>query len=308
MDGRFRRPRLYAAAVGALALAVVAGGATAAFDAGGDGVIRACRHKSGQLLVPAAGKACKRAQQALEWNRQGPAGPAGPAGPPGAPGPEGPPGPAGPPGADGEDAAIGSIEALAGIACRAEDGAAGTVAVETEVGGAILLSCERGGDDTPPPPPGAARLVLNEIDYDQVGADAGGFVEIHNAGDAAADLTGLAVSFVDGADGQEYLRRSLSGTLAAGGYLVVDADPQNGAPDGVALIDGSGTVLDALSYEGEIPGLVEGTTLPASVADSNTVAGSLARLPDGADTNDAATDWAFTPNVTRGAANVGSGP
>ena len=53
--------------------------------------------------------------------------------------------------------------------------------------------------------------------------------------------------------------------------------------------------------------LVEGTELPAAVADSNTVAGSLSRNPNGRDTDDAASDWVFTTTVTRGAANVASG-
>jgi hypothetical protein len=34
------------------------------------------------------------------------------------------------------------------------------------------------------------------------------------------------------------------------------------------------------------------------------VAGSLIRNPNGKDTNDAASDWAFTTTVTREAANV----
>ena len=41
-----------------------------------------------------------------------------------------------------------------------------------------------------------------------------------------------------------------------------------------------------------------------AVEDSNTVAGSLIRNPDGKDTNDAAADWTFTTTITRGAANV----
>jgi hypothetical protein len=41
-----------------------------------------------------------------------------------------------------------------------------------------------------------------------------------------------------------------------------------------------------------------------AVADSNTVDGSLVRLPDGKDTNDAAADWAFTTTRTPGAPNV----
>ena len=50
--------------------------------------------------------------------------------------------------------------------------------------------------------------------------------------------------------------------------------------------------------------LVEGTALPADVADSNTVTGSLGRSPNGSDTDDSATDWAFSTTVTPGAANV----
>ena len=50
--------------------------------------------------------------------------------------------------------------------------------------------------------------------------------------------------------------------------------------------------------------LVEGTLLPVDVADSNTVDGTLARIPDGADTDDAAADWSFTTTATPGAANV----
>ena len=174
-----------------------------------------------------------------------------------------------------------------------------------------MLTCE---DDASPPPPPNADLVINEIDYDQVGADSGGFVEIFNAGGSAADLTGVALVLVDGGTGDEYLRRTLTGTLAAGSYLVVEVDAQNGAPDGVALIGAGGALLDALSYEGAIEAatiggttydLVEGTVLPTAIADSNTAAGSLSRIPNGGDTDDAAADWAFTSTVTQGAANVG---
>jgi large repetitive protein len=156
--------------------------------------------------------------------------------------------------------------------------------------------------------------VLNEVDYDQVGADADGFVEIANTGDAAADLTGVVLSLVDGGTSAEYGRRALTGSLVAGAYLTIAVDPQNGAPDGLALLGPDGSLLDALSYEGAIESatiggrtysLVEGTVLPPTVADSNTEAGSLARVPDGSDTDDAATDWTFTRTLTPGAANRG---
>jgi lamin tail-like protein len=317
MTTRIRRLTLRAVALGVIALAVTVGGATAGLDATlDDGVIKACRHKSGILLVPSTGKACKRSEQALSWNVKGPPGPAGADGrdgidgKDGEPGPAGPAGPAGPPGPGG--GSIEAIEALEGIACTTSSDTRGVVSIETEVDGAIVLTCEE--DAAPPPPPGAADLVLNEIDYDQVGADSGGFVEIFNAGDGPADLTGVALVLVDGGTGNEYLRRALTGTLAAGAYLAVEVDAQNGAPDGIALIDAGGGLLDALSYEGAIEAatiggaaydLVEGSLLPAATADSNTVAGSLSRIPNGSDTNDAATDWAFTATVTQGAANVG---
>ena len=307
MTGRIRSSVLRSLALGITVLALTVGGATAGLDAAvavEDGVIKACRHKSGVLLIPSAGKTCKRSEQAMSWNAQGPAGPAGKDGAPGKDGAAGPPGPGG---------GLTKIESLDGIACTTSGGAQGTVSVETEIDGAIVLSCDDGGAP-PPPPPGAARLVINEIDYDQVGADSGGFVEIYNAGESAADLGGIALVLVDGGTGAEYLRRALTGTLAAGAYLVVEVDPQNGAPDGAALIGSGGGLLDALSYEGAIEtatigsttyNLVEGTVLPAATADSNTVAGSLSRIPNGSDTDNAAADWAFTVTVTQGAANVG---
>ena len=156
--------------------------------------------------------------------------------------------------------------------------------------------------------------MINEVDYDQVGADTGGFVEIANTGTAAASLDATALVLVNGGDGTEYGRKTLTGTLAAGAKLVIDVDPQNGAPDGLALVDtANDTLIDALSYEGAIHtatidtkvfDLVEGTLLPVDVADSNTVDGTLARIPDGTDTNNAAGDWSFTTTPTPGAANV----
>ena len=58
--------------------------------------------------------------------------------------------------------------------------------------------------------------MINEVDYDQVGADTGGFVEIANTGTAAATLDGIALVLVNGGDGTEYGRVALTGTLAAG--------------------------------------------------------------------------------------------
>ena len=327
MQARLARLPTRVIALGVLALAGTVGAATAGLDAVREsGVVNACRHRSGLLLVPSPGKGCKKSERPLSWNVSGPAGPAGPPGPPGPAGaqgeagpagPQGEPGPAGPAGLagpPGDPGRIGSIEALAGVACTTAADTPGSVSVETDVDGAIVLACEDGTQ--PSPPAGEARLVVNEIDYDQVGADADGFVEIANTGSGTGDLTGVAIVLVDGADGLEYLRKQLVGTLAPGAHLAVPVEAQNGAPDGVALIDTvAGELLDALSYEGPITSavigtrtysLVEGAVLPPLVADSNTVTGSLARIPNGSDTNDAAADWAFTTLVTPGNPNVPS--
>jgi len=325
-------------AVGLVAAGLLGGGA--ALAGGGPPVVSSdtvtvC-HKSGgkDIRIVSDASKCRRSERALTWNIKGPAGPAGPAGLPGAAGPAGPEGPtgedgdlgprgpagvqgpAGPQGPQGPAGpALASLAALDGSACTRHDGSAGTVDLVVTAGDVIELRC--GADaPPPPPPPPAAGFVINEIDYDQVGADTGGFIEIANTSGTAASLDGIALVLVNGGDGTEYDRVELTGSLEAGGYLSIDVDAQNGAPDGVALIDTAGdSLLDALSYEGEIAtatidgqtyDLVEGTALAANVADSNTVAGSLARIPDGSDSNDAATDWKFTTTATAGAANVAS--
>jgi hypothetical protein len=182
----------------------------------------------------------------------------------------------------------------------------------------------------------APNLVINEIDYDQIGTDTTEFIEVLNKGTNTIDLGHYALAFINGANNLEYLRVNLNGPISAGQYLVVastnltgiaagarviyfpsDHDNiQNGAPDGVAMINtGSLSIHNAFCYEGAMTAaningfsgtrsLVEGTALSASVADSNTAIGSLARLPDGTDNGNASADWAFTSTPTPGAANV----
>jgi hypothetical protein len=304
---KITRMHTLAAALAAGAAAVAAG--TSVALGGGESeesAIHACRHPNGGWVrIVASETACRPREQSVSWNVQGPQGD---------PGPEGPPGPKGDPGPG-----LTRLDDLEGIPCTPEEGGAGAVKLDVAGDDTVLLRCVAGQTPPPPPPPPpgpGAALVVNEVDYDQVGADADGFVEIKNVGADPIDLEGIALVYVDGADSAEYRREALSGTLEAGGYLVVAGDAQNGAPDGLALLDtGTGALVDALSYEGEIRNavidgttynLVEGTALPASVADSNSIDGSLIRAPDGRDTNDAAADWAFTSTRTPGGENVGT--
>jgi collagen triple helix repeat protein len=298
-------------AVCATAVALV-GGVALAQDSGDPAVIHACKHPSGGWLRQvAAPTQCRRRERAVSWNVTGPKGEKGDPGEPGAPGAAGPPGPPGPKGEPGT--VVTGLATLNGVPCVASDDAAGEIEVTVAASGDVSLKCVAARDAPPPPPPAEpAKLVINEVDYDQVGTDGNGFVELKNAGTTDADLSDVDLVAVNGGDSAEYDRVALTGTLAAGAHRDVAIELQNGAPDGVALLQGA-MLLDALSYEGAITAatiggqtytLVEGTVLPAAVEDSNTVAGSLIRNPDGKDTNDAAADWAFTTTVTRGAANV----
>ena len=300
--------RVVLLAAAAVAAVLVAGVAFAQ-DSGETTVIHACKHPSGGWLRQVSGPTqCRRREQAVSWNV---AGAKGDKGDPGAPGPAGPPGPKGDPGT-----VVTGLATLNGVPCIASDDAAGEIEVTVAANGDAALKCVAAPDQPPPPPPPPpgeqAKLVLNEVDYDQVGTDANGFVEIKNVGGAAADLATVDLVAVNGGDSSEYDRVALTGTLAAGAHLDIAIELQNGAPDGLALLGGA-TLLDALSYEGGITAatiggqtynLVEGTVLPTAVEDSNTVGGSLIRNPDGKDTNDAAADWAFTTTITRGATNV----
>jgi cysteine-rich repeat protein len=183
-----------------------------------------------------------------------------------------------------------------------------------------------------------AHLVINEVEYDEVGTDTAEFVEIHNPTPNPVNLGNLALVFMNGANGVEYSRIVLSGILPAGGYLVVCAkgpsegtcatgvavppgtlianfalannNIQNGAPDGVALVDlAGGTLVDALSYEGSLSGVITGLgtfnlveTTPVTLFDNGSSSIGMARLPNGSDTGDASIDWVLLP-PTPGAAN-----
>ncbi len=97
-------------------------------------------------------------------------------------------------------------------------------------------------------------VFINEIHYDNDGADTGEGVEI--AGPAGTDLTGWSVVYYNGANGQTYSpSTSLSGIIddEGDGFGALSFDRagiQNGSPDGLALIDDDGNVVQFLSYEG----------------------------------------------------------
>ncbi|MEZ4463576.1 MAG: lamin tail domain-containing protein [bacterium] len=169
--------------------------------------------------------------------------------------------------------------------------------------------------------PVAAELVINEIDYDQSGADTTEFVEIYNPGDVAQPLAGVQIVMVNGSNGQPYGTYNLSDAAAelpGHSYLVlgnaaVEATlpantlflplplngMQNGAPDGLVLVRDL-AVIDGLSYEGAMPGVTEGNAFPGVDIGPQ----GISRCDNGVDTDDNAADFALVEDLTPGADNI----
>lgn len=197
------------------------------------------------------------------------------------------------------------------VSATSADGCVGTAA-------AFTVDCQ------PIEPPTVVPLVINEIDYNTTGTDAGEFIELYNPTNEAALLDGFYLSLINGSNGTEYLNIPLTGSIAAGGYFVICAagsgtancnleiDPgtagfiQN-ATDGIGLYltDGGGIgtdlLLDAVSYgTGTIEGLTEGSAGAGN--DDGEGDFGLSRLPNGNDTDDNGADFALV-GITPGAAN-----
>jgi uncharacterized protein len=102
-------------------------------------------------------------------------------------------------------------------------------------------------------------IFIDEFHYDNTGTDTGEFVEVF--GPAGTNMTGWQIVLYNGLGGAAYNTQALSGTIpdltgpSGGSYgVVVVTYPsngiQNGAPDGIALVDNLGSVVQFLSYEG----------------------------------------------------------
>lgn len=179
-----------------------------------------------------------------------------------------------------------------------------------------------------------SSIVINEIDYDNIGTDSAEFIELYNPSATTQTLVNRAVVLVNGAGGVTNGTFDLTslGSLGPGEYLVIaqsntllsvpaaakkvtaagSSNMIENGPDAVILIDtGTSTVLDAVSYEGSITWTSVVPSVPAfegaagtSIADSNSVNNSMCRNPNGADTNQNTSDFILCTAPTIGAANV----
>ncbi len=162
----------------------------------------------------------------------------------------------------------------------------------------------------------AQSVFINEIHYDNVGGDVGEFIEV--AGPPGTDLTGWSLVRYNGSNGSLTSTLVLSGTLPTSCTgLGVQSNPisgiQNGAPDGVALVDNMGMLIQFLSYEGDfaaVGGPADGvTSIDIGVFEpgSTPVGQSLQLSGTGSDYADFV--WNAPAAETPGACNTGqSGP
>jgi DNA/RNA endonuclease G (NUC1)/PKD repeat protein len=161
----------------------------------------------------------------------------------------------------------------------------------------------------PPPPSDLPEIRFSEIHYDNFGTDAGESIEIE--GPAGKDITGWQIVLYNGNGGTSYNTRTLSETIPATcgtRGVVVATYPQdgiqNGAPDGVALVNAAGQVVEFLSYEGTftaVGGAADGmTSVDIGVSQSSAPVGqSLQRNASGV--------WEATAS-SFGACNGSGGP
>ena len=169
--------------------------------------------------------------------------------------------------------------------------------------------CDPGGD-TP--------VFINELHYDNVGTDSGEFIEV--AGPSGTDLSvgPWKLELYNGSGGARYTTTSLTGVIddeGAGFGALSFSYPsngiQNGPPDGIALIDGTGAVVQFLCYEGTFvafDGTAVGVTCTdIGVSETEEPVGVSLQLTGGPAFVYEDFTWQKTSPSTAGSLNVGAG-
>jgi endonuclease I len=165
------------------------------------------------------------------------------------------------------------------------------------------------------PPCASAGVFVNELHYDNANTDTSEKIEV--LAPAGTSLAGWSIALYNGSDGTRYATLSLSGTVAnqCGGFgtaTVAATGIQNGAPDGLALIDASGAVVQFLSYEGTFtatngPAAGLASSAITQSESANTAAGTSLQLA-GSGSQYADFSWQASRTSSFGACNAGQSP
>ena len=182
------------------------------------------------------------------------------------------------------------------------------------VGCLFGTECLVDGTVAPTTPPVATNsgVWINEIHYDNIGADKGEFVEI--AGEKNTNLTGGKLIGYSGSNGGRYKTVELTGTIGdqlnGFGTLAFDfRGLQNGANDGIALVNRDGDVVEFISYEGSLTAVngpardLGSAPIGAEESGATPVGHSLQRTGSGQ--NPSSFSWSNPMQATRGAVNTG---
>ena len=158
----------------------------------------------------------------------------------------------------------------------------------------------------------AATVFINEIHYDNTGADAGEAIEV--AGPAGTNLAGWSLVLYNGSGGAPYATLALAGLLPSqqsgfGTLSFAAVGLQNGSPDGIALVDAGSSVVQFLSYKGTftaVGGPANGMlSVDIGVIESGSgPVGESLQLTGTGSTSDDFT-WAASMPATFGAVNTG---
>lgn len=152
---------------------------------------------------------------------------------------------------------------------------------------------------------------INELHYDDISTDNDEFIEI--AGRAGLNLANWQLELYNGNGGGSYGTQTLSGTIPdqgdCFGAIVFDfGQIQNGGPDGIALVDPLGNVVEFLSYEGSFTA-IDGSAMGLQSTDigvsetNSTVEGTSLQL--GGNGEEAADfSWQASLTETRDAHNA----
>ena len=168
---------------------------------------------------------------------------------------------------------------------------------------------------TPPPVVSSTDIWINEIHYSNIGTDVNEFIEI--AGVTGINLTGYNLVLYNGATQMEYNTSPLSGiinndTTTGFGFSSVSYPSngiQNGNPDGVALVDPSGVVIQFLSYGGTfvaIGGPADGLmSIDIGVEETDTTAIGLSLQLTGTGSEFSDFTWAAPNSESQNLINIG---
>jgi hypothetical protein len=161
--------------------------------------------------------------------------------------------------------------------------------------------------------PAAEHVVVNEVKTGSAASASDEFIELYNPCAMAVDLTGFSIVYRSAAGVTDVVVINLTKTIAAGGWLLI-AGPtysNGGTPDqtygvgrlaaaggGVGVRDGAQLLVDSVGYGTATNAFVEGA---AGTAPPN--GQSIARTPNGNDTNHNDADFAVATTPTPRAAN-----